>query len=187
MAPIRTLVKRPTTLVLMVGILAYVPLLAIPGSAENPPVPAQQQNESRPVEGRGLPIPAIPLLPDVTASIDQEWLDNFHAQYKAEIRIVNKGNVPMPPLQVQTLGMRYNPAGTPPNPSQCLANRNCTISDHRTVGALAPGQSKKYKVDPKFTAVETVIVEVTILCNPPNNCAELNNANNKVRKVLGPH
>jgi hypothetical protein len=100
---------------------------------------------------------------------------------------VNKGNVPMPPVQVLTLGMRYNPLSTPPNPSQCIANNNCTIRDQRTVSSLGPDQSKKYKVDPKFTAAETVIVEVTILCNPPNNCAELNGSNNKVRKVLGPH
>lgn len=187
MAPIRTLVKRPTTLVLMVGIMAYAPLLAIPVSAESPPVPAQPQDESRQVEGRGLPVPAIPLLPDAKASIDQEWLDNFHLQYKAEIRVANKGNVPTPPLQVQTLGMRYNPASTPPNPSQCVANRNCTIEDRRTIGPLAPGDAKRYKVAPKFTAAETVLVEVTIFCNPPNNCAELDTANNKVRKVLGPH
>jgi hypothetical protein len=172
----------------MVGILAYAPLLAIPGSAENLPAPAQpQDDESRQVESRGFPVPAIPLLPDAKASIDQEWLDNFHLRYKAEIRVVNKGNVPTPPVQVQTLGMRYNPASTPPNPSQCVANRNCTIEDRRTIGPLAPGDAKKYKVDPKFTAAETVLVEVTIFCNPPNNCAELDTANNKVRKVLGPH
>ena len=47
---------------------------------------------------------------------------------------------------------------------------------------LAPDQSKKFKVDRKFTAAETVIVEVTIICNPPNNCAELNSANNRIRR-----
>jgi hypothetical protein len=156
-------------------------------SAENAPLPARPPDESSQVEGRGLPVPAITLLPDVTASIDQNWLDNFHLQYKAKIRIVNKGNVPMPPVQVQTLGMRYNPVNTPPNPSQCIANRDCTIKDQRTIGPLAPGEDKKYNVDPKFTGAETVLVEVTIFCNPPNNCAELNIANNKVHKVLGPH
>jgi hypothetical protein len=123
----------------------------------------------------------------VTASIDQNWIDNFHAQYKAKIRIVNKGNVPMPPVQVLTLGMRYNPTSTPPNPSQCIANNSCTIRDQRTISSLAPGEDKKYNVDHKFMAAETVIVEVTIFCNPPNNCAELDGGNNKVRKVLGPH
>lgn len=174
---------------LVIGALpAVVPCLTISDlMAQDSPTNTDAASQPEQIEQRGLPAPAISLLPDVTASIDQEWLDNFHAQYKAEIRIVNKGNVPMPPIQVQTLGMRYNPVSTPPNPSQCLANRNCTISDHRTVGPLAPGQAKKYKVDPKFTAAETVIVEVTIICNPPNNCAELNGANNNVRKVLGPH
>jgi hypothetical protein len=111
----------------MMGILACLFLLPISGSAQNPPTPAQPPDESIQVEGRGIPVPAITLLPDVTASIDQNWLDNFHAQYKAKIRIVNKGNVSMPPVQVQTLGMRYNPVSTAPNPSQCIANRNCTI------------------------------------------------------------
>lgn len=187
MTPTHKLVRQPSTLILMSGILACVPLLPMRGSAGNLPAPAQPTDESSQVEGRGLPVPQITLLPDVTASIDQEWLDNLHLQYKAEIRVVNKGNVPMAPVQVQTLGMRYNPASTPPNPSQCIANNNCKIKDHRTVGPLAPGQTKKYKVDPKLLAAETVVVEVTIFCNPPNNCAELNSDNNKVRKVLGPH
>jgi hypothetical protein len=162
----------------------YGTIVALSGSPEGSEPKGQQEQ----VEERGVPLPQFrPPLPDVTASIDQEWMDVFHAQYKAEIKIVNKGNVPMPPVQVLTLGMRYNPLSTPPNPSQCIANNNCTIRDQRTVSSLGPDQSKKYKVDPKFTAAETVIVEVTILCNPPNNCAELNGSNNKVRKVLGPH
>ena len=156
-------------------------------SAQDQPANTEPNSQEEQVEKRGLPIPQHPPLPDVTASIDQEWLDVLHAQYKAEIKIVNKGNMPMPSVQILTLGMRYNPVSTPPNPSQCIANNNCTIRDQRTVAPLAPDQSKKFKVDPKFTAAETVIVEVTIICNPPNNCAELNSANNKIRKVLGPH
>ena len=187
MTPTNKSLRRTPMLVLMMGILACLSLLPIRGSAQNPPAPAQLPDESSQVEGRGIPVPAITLLPDVTASIDQNWLDNFHLQYKAKIRIVNKGNVPMPPVQVQTLGMRYNPTSTPPNPSQCIANNNCTIKDHRTIGPLSPDEDRKFNIDKKFMAAETVLVEVTIFCNPPNNCAELNGANNKVRKVLGPH
>jgi hypothetical protein len=93
----------------------------------------------------------------------------------------------MPAVQVLTLGMRYNPASTPPNPGQCIQNNNCQIKNQRTIGPLAPGEAKKYNVDPKFTAAETVIVEVRIICNPPNDCRESNVQNNQVRKVLGPH
>ncbi len=142
------------------------------------------------IQERGIPLPTdkiLNLLPDVTASIEQNWMDNFHFQYKAKIRVVNKGKLPMPAVQVLTLGMRYNPASTPPNPSQCIPNNNCQIKNQRTIGPLAPGEAKKYNVDPKFTAAETVIVEVKIICNPPNDCRESNVQNNQVRKVLGPH
>jgi hypothetical protein len=160
---------------------------------ELPPKSEQVGEEAPSQEGiqeRGIPLPTdkiLVLLPDITATIKQDWMDNFHLQYKANIRVVNKGKLPMPAVQVLTLGMRYNPASTPPNPSQCIPNNNCKIKNQRTIGPLAPGEAKKYNVDPKFTAAETVIVEVKIICNPPNDCRESNVQNNQVRKVLGPH
>jgi len=114
-------------------------------------------------------------------------MDNLHLQCKAKIRVVNKGKLPMPAVQVFTLGMRYNPASTLPNPGQCIPNNNCTIKDQRTIGPLASGEAKRYNVNPKFIAAETVIVQVKIICNPPNDCRESNVQNNQVQKVLGPH
>ena len=182
------------------GIVVFVfSIMTIPAWGENQPQPEQSLSSEGiieeapsqdPIQERGIPLPTdkiLLLLPDITASIEQNWMDNFHIQYKAKIRIVNKGQLPMPTVQVQTLGMRYNPASTPPNPEQCFANNNCTVKDHRTIGPLAPGEAKKYNVDPKFTAAETVIIQVKIFCNPPNDCRESNIQNNQVRKVLGPH
>lgn len=174
-------------------------LLTNPGLAEDQPQleqPSQSEHvgeETPSQEGireRGIPLPTdkiLNLFPDVTAAIEQSWMDNFHLQYKAKIRVVNKGRLPMPAVQVLALGMRYNPASTPPNPGQCIPNNNCTMKDQRTIGPLAPGEAKKYHVNPKFTAAETVIVQVKIICNPPNDCRESNVQNNQVRKVLGPH
>jgi hypothetical protein len=174
-------------------------LMTNPGWAEDQPQleqPSQSEHvgEEAPsqegIQERGIPLPTdkiLNLFPDVTATIKQDWMDNFHLQYKAKIRVVNKGRLPMPAVQVLTLGMRYNPASTPPNPGQCIQNNNCQIKNQRTIGPLAPGEAKKYNVDPKFTAAETVIVEVRIICNPPNDCRESNVQNNQVRKVLGPH
>jgi len=142
------------------------------------------------IQERGIPLPTdkiLNLLPDVTASIQQDWMDNFHFQYKAKIRVVNNGQLPMPAVQVLTLGMRYNPVSTPPNPDQCIPNNNCTVKDQRTIGPLAPGEAKKYHVGQKFTAAETVIIQVKFFCNPPNDCRESNVQNNQVQKVLGPH
>jgi hypothetical protein len=183
---------------------AFVLLIrSLPGHAQEQNPDVQPPKATGQVEERGVPgPPGVPpniklpgqlpgsstpaVLPDVTAIIDQNRMNN-NLQYKAQIRIVNNGHASMPAVQVQTLGVTWNPTSTAPPPSQCVPNQNCAIKDSRTIGPLAPGQLVKYSVDPKFLAVQTVIVQVTILCNPPNNCLELNVANNKVQKILGPH
>jgi hypothetical protein len=124
--------------------------------------------------------------PDVTAEISQHKVNN-DLQYKAHIKVINAGGMPMPPITVRTLGMTYNPASSPPIPSSCIQNFNCDVKDGRTIGALAPGQHVEYDVDPKFLAPQTLVVETAILCGPPNNCLESNQVNNTVRKVIGPH
>ncbi len=163
------------------------PQLELPLNSEHVGEEAPSQEG---IQERGNPLPTdkiLVLLPDVTATIKQDWMDNFHLQYKAKIRVVNKGRLPMPAIQIQTLGMRYNPVSTPPNPEQCIPQNNCTLKDQRTIGPLAPGEAKKYHAGPKFMAAETVIIQVKIFCNPPNDCRESNVQNNQARKVLGPH
>jgi len=124
--------------------------------------------------------------PDITAEISQNKVNN-NLQYYAHVKVSNQGTMPMPAVQVRTLGVTYNPTNTPPPPGQCIQNGNCDVKDSHTVGPLAPGQVVGYNVDPKFMIAQTLVVEVTILCGPPNNCLELNQANNTVRKVIGPH
>jgi len=124
--------------------------------------------------------------PDVTAEISQKKVNN-DIQYKAHVKVINHGGMPMPPVNVRTLGMTYNPASSPPIPSSCIQQFNCDVKDGRTLDPLAPGQFVEYDVDPKFLAAQTLIVEVTILCSPPNTCFESDQMNNTVRKVIGPH
>lgn len=124
--------------------------------------------------------------PDVTAEITQNKVNN-NLQYYAHVKVSNQGTMPMPAVQVRTLGVTYNPANTPPPPGQCIQNGNCDVKDSHTVGPLAPGQAVGYNVDPKFMIAQTLVVEVTILCGPPNTCLELNQGNNTVRKTIGPH
>jgi hypothetical protein len=124
--------------------------------------------------------------PDVTAEISQHKV-NADLQYKAHVKVINHGGLPMPAVQVRTLGVTYSLTSATPPPSQCIQNHNCDVQDGRTVEPLAPGQVVEYDVDPKFRVDQTLVVEVAILCSPPNNCLESNQANNTVRKVIGPH
>lgn len=124
--------------------------------------------------------------PDITAEISQHKINN-NLQYKAHVKVVNHGGIPMPPVTVRTLGVTYNPASSPPIPSSCIQSFNCAVQDGHPLSPLAPGQFVEYDVDPKFLVAQTLVVEVTILCAAPNNCLESNQTNNMVRKVIGPH
>jgi len=129
--------------------------------------------------------------PDVTASIHQDVMD-YGTRYRSKITVENKGNGPMPEVNVATIVVpdTHWPGGNPPTPQQCISDpKQPCERDGRKVGPLLPGQKDSFHVGKKRLRSTTLFVQVNISCTlfPPEQCAEANVQNNVVKRVLGPH
>lgn len=129
--------------------------------------------------------------PDVTASIHQDIMD-YGTRYRSKITVENKGNGPMPEVNVATIVVpdTHWPGGQPPTPQQCVSDpKQPCERDSRKVGPLLPGKKDSFHVGKKRLRSTTLFVQVNISCTlfPPEQCAEANVQNNVVKRVLGPH
>jgi hypothetical protein len=129
--------------------------------------------------------------PDITASIHQDIMD-YGTRYRSKITVENKGNGPMPEVNVATIVVpdTHWPGGQPPTPQQCISDPQQPCErDSRKVGPLLPGKKDSFHVGKKRLRTTTLFVQVNISCTlfPPEQCAEANVQNNVVKRVLGPH
>jgi hypothetical protein len=131
----------------------------------------------------------VPPCPDVTATIDQARVNN--KQYRIQIRVLNKGTAPMPPVDVGIIAAIRNPSSEGPTLEQCetapdpISVPGCFFHTLRT-SALDPGQPRRFTIGGNILATRTAAVKVTLKCVLGADCAESDGANNVVHRILGP-
>lgn len=130
-----------------------------------------------------------PPCPDVTAAIDQARVNS--KQYRLQIRVLNDGTAPMPPVDVGIIAAIRDPASDGPTLEQCetasdpIAVPGCFFHTLRTT-ALDPGQTRRFTIGGNIAATRTAAVKVTLKCVLGADCAESDGANNVVSRILAP-